>query len=253
MLFNTKNFMNHFNKFLIILTLTLSVTYSYILIKEKPWSKFYYEAFAFYPEAFPVEFSRIEFTSNAIKDIDYGYYSNINIYSDGFVNWSGGGGFSNQNVKKRFLPDNLYLEYIDLQTEKYYRDTIPLPKKKMEEIFKKAKGKNMLQDLDSYYTCMGLTLQVGIANDGNILVWLSNTDYRTDFEIEILKTKILPKTFPRNWDKYTIKNEEKKVILQNIFNRVSNYEKEALIKGIDSTANYKDSIPSRFKNLIESL
>lgn len=251
MLFNINNFMNHFNKFLIILTLTLSVTYSYILMKEKPWSKFYYEVFAFYPEAFPVEFSRIKFTSNSSKDIDYDYYSRINV-SDGSARWSGGG-YSDQTDKKRFLPDNLYLEYIDLQTEKYYRDTIPLPKNKMEEIFKKAKKKNMLQDLDTYYTCMGLTLQIGIANDGSVLVWLSNTDYPTNFEIEILRTKIHPKIFPKNWDRYNIKNEEKKAILQKILDKVSNSEKEALIKGIDSTANYKDSIPNRFDNLIESL
>lgn len=241
--------MNHFNKFLIILTLTLAVTYSYVLIKEKPWSKFYYEVFAFYPETFPIELSRIKFTSNnSSKDLDYGYYSTIN-FSDYRVSWSSGG-HSKQRDKNHFFPDNLYIEYIDLRTERYYRDTIPLPKKKMEEIFKKAKEKNMLEYLGHNKTCMGLTLQIGIANNGNILVWFSNTDRRTNFQIEILRTKIHSKPFPENWD--NIYGKSKKVIMKTILNKLSDYKKKALLMEIDSTANYKDSIPYGFGNLIKS-
>ncbi|QDO94351.1 DUF2931 family protein [Formosa sediminum] len=236
--------MNNFNKFLITLTLILAVTYGYVIVTNKPWSKYYYQAFAFYPNDFPIEISQCKFTSNSEKQVDYDYYSEINV-SD-YVAWSSGG-YSSQTNKKRFLPDNIYLEYIDLQTKAYYRDTIPLPKSKMEDIFKKAKQKYMLQNLDTYYTRMGLTLHIGIANDGNILVWIGNTDKPKTFQIEVLRTKILPKKFPKQW------NNKTEVLMEQVLKNVSEEKLKALEKGIDSTANYKDSIPRGFKNLITNL
>lgn len=235
--------LNLFNRLLITITVVLLLSLVYKIMKYKQWERYYYTENASTPEEFPIHLFGIFFF---MPDGEYGksFSENKRVINSFYSDW-GRNEYGNTDRLEQ-LPASLFLEYIDFRTSKYYADTLALPKEKMIEIFKEAKQGQKLKDLHHWNRAMGLNYHVGIANDGNIVIWLIGNSY----EKEVYRTQLNPKPFP---DKLiTFSNliiENKEEFIRGLFKEIPDSVKTDIMKLDVSHVQYKDSLPVYFKNM----
>jgi len=155
-----------------------------------------------------------------------------------------GNGDSEDTEEQERLPKALVLRYASYREKAFYADTIPLPTKVIDEIFAGGIEKNINVGI---YTSggpelSGLIFLIGIANNGNIVIWLQGRKY----ERKILTYHLKP-IKPTQDQFYESQFYPVKTYF-DYFNIDTAGYKKMVKNGIDAHANYADSATHYIEN-----
>jgi hypothetical protein len=141
------------------------------------------------------------------------------------------------------LPTFLQLSYFDYRANKFYKTTIALPDDQIRSYFKEAeKGNHFTEIYNPKGNVKGLIFLLGIANNGNIMLWLRGENYAK----LIFKKHLEPVSFSESYQYKETKSIEtyKQIFFQNL----SDSLRMNIESGFEEKANYIDST----KQFIES-
>lgn len=170
---NMKN-LNILNKiYLIILSLLVLFT-AYSIVSYNAWSRYYYTASLSAPGEFPVHARGSYFITDGREKV----YITDNTVNNGRTTWGEKDIYA--PMEKRLLPEKLLLNYASYRDKSFYKDTISLPVKLIKDIFKNesANQESGAESVD-YNTGVKFDFIVGLANGGNVIVWLRANNKET--------------------------------------------------------------------------
>lgn len=236
------NVLNRLNKVLLIFSLILLGLAIFRVVNYKAWNQFHYTASVSSPKEFPIHILGIWFYTG--KDFtDASFYKSIDDVNAFNSDW----GISPylKAYKPDYLPEYLFLEYIDFRTQNYYQDTIYLPKAKMRRIFHSTPEENLKKTTGLTGDKTDLEFRVGIANGGHIIFWLTGTKYQKEF----YHTKLSPKPYPKTVQATDLKIHNKDSLFEKSFRQLADSTRQKLKSRNNIDTQYKDSIPIYFDNL----
>lgn len=223
--------LNVLNKIYLAIFVSLIVAVAVKLLNYKGWSRYYYSASVSAPRMYPIEVYRADFvlsdgTRESVKTSDV---------NDQRLEW--GQGEFPETSERQQLPVKLVLDYVSYRDQSFYKDSINLPARLIDSIFRNSKKAGIQQSIHKYGTnAEGLVFIVGIANNGNILVWLQGDKY----ERILLKHKITARE-PAAADLFNERQLTKKEYLGQAFGDLRADFFKDLAKGVAKDANYIDS------------
>lgn len=228
--------LNSINKvYIFILLLIVSATV-YKIWNYKRWNRFYYSSSVCAPEYYPIHIRAISFQ---LPNDEFGAHftsskEEVNKFS---TKW-GQDFYSPKVYKPLFLPTSLHFSYFSYRDKLFYSDSIQLPQEKMLNVFKEAKKEGKTIPLYSYGSYKkGLTFLVGIANNGNLIIWLRGTN----LEKEILRTQLKPQ-IPNTQNTYIKDSNSIDAYFEEKYSDLSDDIKEKIKNGYQKNANYIDSL-----------
>lgn len=223
---------NLINKLYLAITLILVGAIVFKIFSYKGWERYHYFSSVCAPESYPIAIHNAYFI---LADGDLGYIKDeaVENYTS---KWGEAYYFAESNRRER-LPVKLVLQYVSWRDKKFYSDTLTLPEKEIKQIFKSAfLNKQTLKLYNPSGDVKGLTFLVGIANDGNVAVWLRGVF----LEKIILKQKLTSKE-PQGDETYYEKRLSKADYIKKRFEDLPDSVKLKLDSGWDITANYIDT------------
>lgn len=224
--------LNGVNKIFIAIAVLLVAAIAWKRYNYNAGGRYYYDAMACAPETFPVYVRELYFiTGNGdhvsfdTEDVNHfnSYWKMFDVFPE-----------SNQ---AELLPEKMVLKYASFREGSFYSDTIQLPEEKIKAAFDESLKNN--KGTDIYYLGQqkkGLCFMAGIANNGNIIVWLRDEGG----EKEMMRTKLAAKT-PQPTDTYFGQDMSPKAYLEDRFSFLSDSIKTIIRSGFDANANYIDS------------
>ncbi|MCH5597479.1 DUF2931 family protein [Niabella ginsengisoli] len=160
--------LNFINKLYIAMTSILVMAIGIKFFNYKSWEQYYYFSSVCAPESYPIAIHNSYFI---LADGDLGHIKDEDV--DNFTSKWGEEYYYTESSQRERLPVKLVLQYVSYRDKKFYSDTLNLPEKEIKQIFESALRNKQAKELHSYPTDVkGLTFLVGIANDGNVAVWL---------------------------------------------------------------------------------
>ncbi|MFN0254322.1 DUF2931 family protein [Pedobacter ureilyticus] len=230
--------LNLVNKIYIGIAIILLLSIALRVFNYKAWDRHYFFASVSAPYTHPIYLRDIYFIYPNEDDFGGGFsYSRDEVNN---FNSSWGAEYYSPRVGDPLqFPKQLALQYVSYRDKKFYKDTLDLPRQTIEDIFRQAKDKNQLLNISSNKVMdekQGLHFVVGIANDGNVIVWLRGMY----FEKVLLKTKLKPKELSSE-DLYYVKPLNKKEYYQKVFEYMPDTIKNLINSGVDAKANYIDT------------
>jgi len=228
---------NNLNKFYIALAILLIFGCIYKFIGYKSWERYYYFADASAPNTYPVHVRNCYFITPDENDFAIVNTDEVNNFQS---HW--GSDYYSPNAREKYrIPEKLVIEYASYRDSKFYTDTLKLPKDVILGIFKASEDNSTQIPLAGRNgDVFGLRFSIGIANNGNILLWLRGRN----LEKLILKTRI-PAREPKGDQTYFQKRLPKAIYLQQVFENLPDSVKNTFKQGVDANANYADS-PSHY-------
>ncbi|WP_442590854.1 DUF2931 family protein [Pedobacter sp. AW31-3R] len=227
--------LNTINKIYVTILVVLVIATAVKILRYKSWDRFYYAASFSSPHSYPVHVRNGFFI---LEDGDTKYVGTSDVNDNRNIGW-GDGDYSNPSTSER-LPVKLILEYASYRDESFYADTIDLPLDVIKKAFASVNTRGMSVSLYQAMPVYKLDFVVGIANKGNIIVWLRGEG----FETTLLKHKIVPHP-PVGDDTYYQRRLSKKQYFKEVF-YIDSADRAAYQMGFDKGANYIDT-PSQFK------
>lgn len=227
---------NSVNKLLIGFGILVIAGIVYRVLAFKGWERYDYSATITAPATFPIAISELYFVtpnddfesinSDDVRDFSakwQSYYTSID------------------HAKSQMLPTAIKLSYFSYRDKKFYNDSLQLPQDKMKTIFASASKNRQFLVLSQYAgTRKGLAFMVGVANDGNVVIWLRGVN----MEQEVFRVKLKPKN-PEPNDFFINGRVTEDEYYKETFRNLSDSVKTLLKNGYDGKANYIDS-PSRY-------
>lgn len=224
--------LNFINKLYIAITLILVIAIGIKFFNYKSWERYYYFSSVCTPESYPIAIHDSYFI---LDDGDLGHIKDEYV-NDFTSKWGQEYYFAESNERSR-LPVKLVLQYVSYRDKKFYSDTLDLPKKEIKQIFESAlQNKQAIELYNSSNKAKGLTFLVGIANDGNVAVWLRGVF----LEKLILKQKLTAKE-PKGDETFYEKRLSKAEYIKKSFENLEDSVKLKLDNGFEAKANYIDS------------
>lgn len=224
--------LNRLNQLYILVLMGLVVATVVKLWKYNGGSRFYYSGSLTAPKLYPV---RIQEAYFLLSNDETANISNSEVNDDRGSEW--GQGDFEETHERLPLPTRLVLSYVSYRDQKFYSDTIHFPSPVLDSIFRNSK-KNGTQT--SIYkpgdAAEGLNFLIGIANKGNIVVWLQGNNY----EHVLLKHQIAARE-PVSGELYYEKPMNKTEYLKERFKYLSDEIVKKIAEGADDQANYADS------------
>lgn len=227
---------NHINKLYIGFGVLLLAGIIYRVLTYKSWERYDYSATVTAPNTFPIAISELYLITpnDDFEHIDSEYLSSFS------ANWQIDYTAST-HAKKQRLPSSIKISYFSFRDKLFYSDSLQLPKRSIEKIFDSARQNKQFLVLSDYAgRRKGLSFMVGVANKGNVIIWLRGVN----LEQEILRVKLKPK-IPKAADFYFDGKISKEAYFEEAFSKLSDSVKKLLKNGYDKDANYIDS-PSRY-------
>ena len=226
---------NKINIIFIVIAVVITAAIVIKIIRYRPSERFYYSASVCAPSTFPVYVRELYFLTgnNETVHVDT---EDVNYFKS---DWKKDHHFP-ETTEPQLLPQKLVLKYASFREGSFYNDTIVLPFHQLKSTFDSLlAGK---QGIDIHYrgqTKKGLVFLVGIANNGNIIVWLKD-DVSA---IEIARTKIKAKP-PGDNDTYWGEEMSASAYLEDRFSLLGDSLKTLIRSGYDADASYIDSATS---------
>jgi hypothetical protein len=224
--------LNLINKIYIAFALVLGIGIAIKLIVYKSWDRYAYAASVTAPQSYPISIRNCYFL------LPYGDDAQVNTEDvrEFKTTWGDEYYFPESHRPLR-LPEKLVLEYVSFRDSRFYRDTVNLPIALIKQTFSEATKQHQLEELyNAGGEKKGLRFLIGIANNGNIIVWLRGNK----LERLVLQTKLQPYE-PNSADTYYEKPLPKDVYLKKVFERLPDSIKLKIAQGWDKNANYADS------------
>lgn len=227
---------NKLNWFYICLAIALLLAISYKKLSYKSWERYNYSVGINAPETFPIHVREAYFL---LPGDDFESADNEDV--NNFITTWGVNYGTTKHARSARLPTQLVLKYFSYRDRNFYADTLNLPHKEILAAFKSAERNNQFLKLSDYAgPKKGLSFVVGLANNGNIIIWLRGVY----LEKELLRSKLKPVT-PTNDDLFHEKTLTKEAYFKYAFENLSDSLKTMYKAGFDSDANYIDT-PSRY-------
>ncbi|RZL18659.1 MAG: DUF2931 family protein, partial [Pedobacter sp.] len=224
--------LNFINKLYIAITLILVLAIVAKFFNYKSWDRYSYFSSVCMPESYPIAVHNAYFI---LVDGDLGHIKDEDV--ERFTSKWGEEYYFSESHQRERLPVKLVLQYVSYRDKKFYSDTLNLPEKEIKQIFESALRNKQAIKLHNYPTGVkGLTFLVGIANNGNIAVWMRGVF----LEKLILKQKLTAKK-PQGDETYYEKRLSKEEYLKKRFENLDDSVKQKLDNGFDAKANYIDT------------
>ncbi|MFA6247480.1 MAG: DUF2931 family protein [Mucilaginibacter sp.] len=230
--------LNITNKIYVVILLAMIIATAVKFFSYSGWSRYYYGASVSAPRSYPAHVRNAFFI---LKDGDTKPIATSDV-NDNRGNWGYGDYQSPRNPDQ--LPEKLVLEYTSYRDGLFYADTISLPLQAIKDAFKAVDKKGINTEQYQAPTVKRFDFVIGIANKGNIIVWLQGEHNETT----LLKYKITPHE-PVGDQTYYNGRLPKEQYLQEVFH-IDSALKADIAKGVDRDANYIDT-PSLFKLRIQ--
>ncbi|WP_421945555.1 DUF2931 family protein [Pedobacter sp.] len=229
--------LNLINKIYIAIAIGLSIGIAIKFFSFKSWDRYYYVTSICAPSTQPIAIRNAHFIL-ADGETDFITHTDVDDFN---TNW-GQDDFISSDFEKQRLPLKLVLQYASYRDKKFYNDTINLNENEIRSIFKSAIRNKQAIGFSKYggVSGKGLSFLIGIANDGNLAVWLQGI-YLDKF---LVKQKLKAKQ-PQGDDTYYGAQLTKEAYLKQRFERLSDSLKNKLDKGFEARANYIDT-PTRY-------
>lgn len=225
--------LNNLNKSYLIIAFCVILFSVYRAYEYKSWERYYYDSTMTAPATYPIHVRECAFLTGDDDDGAYVRYEKVN---DHISEWGDDGDFLELSDKS-LLPKALAISYFSYRDKNFYKDTIQMPTEKITALFKQAIKNN---NTEKYYSSRGnpkgLNFTVGIANDGQLLVWLRGIN----LEQLILKTKLKP-IQPKPDDMYYEKPLLKAEYFKYAFEDLDDSLRVKIDNGFEAKANYGDS------------
>lgn len=224
--------LNSINKLYIGFGILLIAGIIYRISTYKSWERFDYSATATAPKTFPVAISNLYFITpnddfESINAEDVAEFSAS--WQDNYT--------SGTHAKSQRLPSNIKISYFSYRDKTFYSDSLQLPYRKIKSIFAIANKNKQFLTLSNYSGIRkGLAFMVGIANDGNVMIWLRGVN----LEQEVFRVKLKPKN-PKPDDFFIAGRLNRAEYFKEAFKNLSDSVKTLLKNGYDEKANYIDS------------
>lgn len=194
-------------------------------------SRYYYQASVTAPFTYPVYVQDSYFI---LEDDQQGPIANEQVNGHAY-NW--GDADSQESTTQERLPKALVLKYASYRENAFYNDTIPLPAKIIATVFETAGQNNSYKTLPgSGLDVRGLAFLIGIANNGQIVVWLQGKK----FEQKLLTYKLKPKK-PKEELRYGNRFFLPDIYMKEFDRDLPDNYKKLVAKDSDKNANYADS------------
>ncbi|MEJ2881177.1 DUF2931 family protein [Pedobacter sp. GR22-6] len=236
--------LNFINKVYLGITILLAVLIIHKVWAYKSSERFYYYSSVSAPVSFPIHINRIDLILPD-NELALGFYKSeleeVNVF---MTKWGKEYYFPEVHEPLR-LPLKLSLDYCDYRSRTFYKDTIDLPQQVLLAAFKKAvKEEQTIEMYSSQGDKFGLNFVVGIANNGNIVLWLRGKD----FEKVIFKKKLHAYEPGAQDLQYERQQFNKQSYLDTVFSELPDSMLTLFKNGYDRSANYIDS-PSKYLDL----
>ncbi len=214
------------------MAIALMAGITFKLLRYRSWDRYYYFSSTMAPQSYPVAVRNAYFILPA-NEHSYINHENLDNFN---TKWGEEYYFAEVHESLQ-LPEKLVLEYVAYRDQKFYKDTLSLPTDQLKQQFKNAQ---QLQQFEQMYSPkgdrMGLRFLIGLANEGQVLVWLRGKG----LEKLILKTKL--KAYePTLNDTYYEKPLPKGQYLKKVFEQLPDSVRLRIEQGWDKGANYADS------------
>ncbi|TKC01773.1 DUF2931 family protein [Pedobacter cryotolerans] len=227
---------NKLNWFYMGLAFALLAAIIYQKLSYKSWERYNYSVGITAPQTFPVHVREAYFLLPG-DDFESADDEDVNEF---ITTWGVNYGTTNHARSAR-LPQHLVLKYFSYRDKKFYADTLALPQKEILQMFKAAQINEQFLRLSEYAGLKkGLSFVIGIANNGNVIVWLRGVC----LERELLRTQLKPVESTAD-DLFYEKPLSKDDYFNYAFENLSDSLKTVYISGFDANANYIDT-PSRY-------
>ncbi|WP_158988790.1 DUF2931 family protein [Mucilaginibacter sp. L196] len=216
-----------------IITLTALVIITTIKIYNfHGSSRYYYSSSVTAPYAYPVYVQDIYFI---LEGDEQGQINHEQVNGHAY-HW-GDADVDGSTTQER-LPKALVLKYASYRENAFYNDTIALPSKVIAAVFERAGQRNIYKTLsaESGRDVQGLMFLIGIANKGQIVVWLQGNK----FEQKLLTYKLhswQPKEEMDYDHQFYFADTYMKAFDENLPDSC----KKLIASGLDKNANYADS------------
>lgn len=221
---------NLLNRIYLSILILLCIATAIKLFTYKSWSRYYFSASFCAPRTYPV------YVRDSYFILSDGGRGNIGSEDVNYLKSDWGNSEFEETYREQQLPVKLVLEYASYREKAFYRDTIDLPIDTISKLFKSGRVKGINQtlyrpggDVD------GLNFLIGIANKGNIVVWLQGKNY----ERVLIKHRIIARE-PLGDQTYHERRLSKKNYLEKVFYIDEDLQKE-MDQGKDRNENYIDS------------
>jgi hypothetical protein len=232
--FNIKDMkLNFVNKAYLVCLFGLLAATIYKTCKYNASERYYYFSSISAPETFPVYVRDAYFITHDPDDDAWFNQTDVNGFNTGW----GTEYFFPEIDRPMRLPTKLVLEYASYRDRKFYSDTLDLPQETIKSVFETADTNKSMDEIRGRDgDKQGLRFVLGIANAGNIILWLRGIG----LEKVILKTKLTAKEPQGDATRYeTVLTKE--AYLERVFGALDDSLKRALDKGLDAHASYIDS------------
>lgn len=229
--------LNLINKIYITIAVALIIAIVIKFFSIKSWDRYYYVTSICAPSTQPIAIRNAHFVlANGETD-----YINHNDVDDFRTGW-GQDDFISSDFEKQRLPVKLVLQYASYRDKKFYNDTLNLNENEIRSVFKSAIRNKQAIGVSKYggVSGKGLSFLIGIANDGNVVVWLQGIY----LDKLLLKQKLKARP-PQGDDTYYAGQLTKEAYIKKRFENLSDSVKKELDKGFDAKANYMDT-PTRY-------
>lgn len=204
----------------------------YKVVSYKSWDRYHYFSSICVPESYPIAVHNSYFI---LADGELGSIKDEDV--ERFTSKWGEEYYFAESSKRDRLPVKLVLQYVSYRDKKFYSDTLNLPEKEIRQIFKSALRNKQAEKLyNPSNDVKGLKFLVGVANDGNIAVWLRGVY----LEKLLLKQKLKPRE-PQGDETFWEKRLSKADYIKKSFENLEDSVKLKLDNGFDAKANYIDT------------
>ncbi|WP_316735700.1 DUF2931 family protein [Pedobacter aquatilis] len=235
--------LNKLNIFYIAVAIFLIAGIVYRKISFKAWERYNYSVAVVSPKTYPMHIRETYFL---LPDDDFESADKEDVNN---FNSTWGVSFATTNhARLKRLPTQLVVKYFSYRDNNFYADTLDLPKKEILTTFKNAKQNKQFLELSSYAGKKdGLSFVIGLANNGNLIIWLRGIY----LEKELLRKRLKPKN-PLKADLYHERNLSREKYFEYAFENLSDSLKTVYKSGFDGKANYIDT-PSRYIEMNKEL
>ena len=223
--------LNTFNKILAIIIVVLVGANIFYLFRYKSWDRYYFASSVTAPKSYPIHIDDI-FFNYPNDELGISFYKSTDEVNNFGSTWGEAYYFSEARESMR-IPTELALSYFDYRANKFYAAKIKLSPDEIKKHFKEAeKGKHFTDLYNVNGDVKGLVFLVGIANNGNIMLWLKGENYAK----LLFKKHLEPIPISKSFNYENFKTEE--AYKAEFFKYLPDSTKQKINSGWEEKANY---------------